>query len=163
MLIDIQLPPDLQNSVVCAIYAAVKYEVPVNLFLAVVEKEGGKPGQYVKNKNGTYDVGPLQFNTAYLKSLAKYSITVKDVEGYSNSCYPYDLAAWRIRGHILNDKGSIFQRAANYHSKTPYYNTIYRNDLAKRSEKWANWLDEHFITTKVSITGSKLNQSPDAN
>lgn len=39
------LPPQLQERVVCSISAAVKYEVPVNIVLAVAEKEGGKPGQ----------------------------------------------------------------------------------------------------------------------
>ena len=58
------LPPQLQERVVCSISAAVKYEVPVNIVLAVAEKEGGKPGQWVRNSNGTHDVGPMQFNTA---------------------------------------------------------------------------------------------------
>jgi hypothetical protein len=39
------LPPDLPERVVCSIQAAVKYEVPANILLAVPEKEGGKPGQ----------------------------------------------------------------------------------------------------------------------
>ncbi|UKI08277.1 hypothetical protein L3V85_36865 [Variovorax paradoxus] len=33
------LPPQLQERVVCSISAAVKYEVPVNIVLAVAEKE----------------------------------------------------------------------------------------------------------------------------
>lgn len=61
------LPPQHQERVVCSIVAAMKYEVPANIVLAVAEKEGGKPGQWVKNTNGSYDVGALQFNTAYLK------------------------------------------------------------------------------------------------
>ncbi|MCX8657366.1 hypothetical protein J3U08_11245 [Gilliamella sp. B2894] len=140
MGIDINLPPEMQNSVICAISAATQYEIPVNIFLAVVEQEGGKPGQYVKNKNGTYDIGPLQFNTDYIKTLAKYNITFKDVEGLNDSCYPYYLAAWRIRLHIKNDKGSLFQKVANYHSKTHKFNLIYQNNLIKRSQKWDVWL-----------------------
>jgi hypothetical protein len=37
----------MQERVVCSISAAVKYEVPVNIILAVAEKEAGKPGQWV--------------------------------------------------------------------------------------------------------------------
>lgn len=66
------LPPDMQERIVCSIHAVIKYEVPANILLAVAEKEGGKPGQWVKNSNDTYDVGPMQFNTAYLSDLAKY-------------------------------------------------------------------------------------------
>ena len=79
----------------CAISAGIKYEIPANIMLAVAEKEGGKPGQWVRNSNGTYDVGYMQFNTAYLKSLKKYGIEAKHVA--AGDCYSYDLAAWRIR------------------------------------------------------------------
>jgi hypothetical protein len=57
------LPPDMQERVVCSITAAIKYEIPANILLAIAEKEGGKPGQWVSNSNGTHDVGSMQFNT----------------------------------------------------------------------------------------------------
>lgn len=143
------LPPQIQERVVCSITAAMKYEVPANIVLAVAEKEAGKPGQRVRNSsNGTYDVGPMQFNTAYLKDLARYGITAEDVA--STGCYSFDLAAWRLRMHIRNDKGDIWTKAANYHSRTPRYNTIYREDLKRRANKWANWLEASFITRDVS-------------
>lgn len=113
----IDLPPQLQERVICSISAAVKYEVPANIVLAVAEKEGGKPGQWVKNTNGTHDVGPMQFNTLYLGDLAKYGITANDVA--AAGCYSFDLAAWRLRQHIRMDKGDLWTRAANYHSRTP--------------------------------------------
>jgi hypothetical protein len=91
------LPPHLHERVVCSIAAAVKYEIPANIVLAVAEKEGGKPSQWVSNSDGSHDVGTLQFNTAYLRDLAQYGITARDVA--TAGCYPYDLAAWRLRGH----------------------------------------------------------------
>jgi len=36
------LPPDQQERIVCSITAAIKYEIPANILLAVAEKEGGK-------------------------------------------------------------------------------------------------------------------------
>jgi len=62
----IDVPPQLHERVVCSIAAATKYEIPANIMLAVAEQENGKPGQWVRNENGTLDVGTLQFNTAYL-------------------------------------------------------------------------------------------------
>ena len=123
---------------------AVKYEVPANVLLAVAEKEGGKPGQWVRNANGTHDVGPMQFNTAYLSELVKYGITAADVA--QSGCYPFDLAAWRLRGHIRNDEGDLWTRAANYHSRTPRYNAAYRADLVVKALKWADWLEARFVT-----------------
>ncbi|HHW2892263.1 TPA: muramidase [Pseudomonas aeruginosa] len=110
----LDLPPAMEERVVCSVIAAVKYELPANIVLAVAGQEGGKPGQWVKNKNGTYDVGTMQFNTGYLADLAKYGITAQDVE--KPGCYPYELAAWRIRGHVKNDQGDLWTRVANYHN-----------------------------------------------
>lgn len=146
------LPPQLQERVVCSISAAVKYEVPANIVLAVAEKEGGKPGQWVRNSNGTHDVGPMQFNTAYLAELSRYGIAADDVA--ASGCYAFDLAAWRLRVHIRNDKGDLWTKAANYHSRTPQYNAVYRADLMRRASKWADWLDARFVTLDVTKAGA---------
>jgi len=148
----LDLPPQLEERVMCSISAAIKYEVPANIVLAVAEKEAGKPGQWVKNTNGTHDVGPMQFNTLYLADLAKYGITANDAA--ASGCYAFDLAAWRLRQHIRKDKGDLWTRAANYHSRTPQYNAVYRADLMRRALKWADWLDARFVTRDVTQSGA---------
>jgi hypothetical protein len=148
----VDLPPQIHERVICSISAAAKYEVPANIVLAVAEKESGKPGQWVKNSNGTHDVGPMQFNTAYLTELARYGITAKDVA--ASGCYSFELAAWRLRQHIRNDKGDLWTRAANYHSRTYRYNAIYRADLIKKAVKWADWLAARFVTYDVTKPGA---------
>jgi hypothetical protein len=114
------MPPQQHEMVMCSIGAGLAYGVPVNVMLAVAEQESGKPGQWVRNTNGTYDVGTMQFNTTYLRELQRYGITPQAVA--QPGCYPYQLAAWRLRGHLKNDQGDIWTRAANYHSRTPQYN-----------------------------------------
>lgn len=141
------LPP-LEEPIVCSVMAAVKYELPVNIVLAVAAQEGGKPGQWVRNTNGTYDVGPMQFNTSYLRELARYGITAQDVE--QGGCYAYDLAAWRLRGHVRNDRGDLWTRVANYHSRTPAINARYRQQVMRRAAWWADWLDERFATQQIA-------------
>lgn len=149
----VDLPPYVQERVICSITAAVKYEVPANIVLAVAEKEGGKPGQWVRNSNNSYDVGPMQFNTTYLSDLARYGITASHVE--QAGCYAFDLAAWRLRMHIRNDKGDVWTKAANYHSYTPHLNASYRTDLMQKAAKWAKWLDTRFDTYDVTIRSVK--------
>jgi hypothetical protein len=127
------LPPQLQERVVCSIAAAVKYQIPANIVLAVAEKEAGKPGQWVRNANGTHDVGPMQFNTAYLRDLAGYGITPDDVA--AAGCYAFDLAAWRLRQHIRKDRGDLWTRAANYHSGRRSTTRLYRADLVVKAGK----------------------------
>ncbi|EAX4489611.1 conjugal transfer protein [Escherichia coli] len=142
----LDIPPAQVERVVCSITAAIKYQIPANLMLAVAEQEGGKPGLENKNRNdnGTYDTGPMQFNTLYLRDLEKYGITAEDVS--QPGCYSYDLAAWRIRGHIKNDTGDIWTKAANYHSRTPYYNQIYRSMIIPKAAKWEKWIEARFNT-----------------
>ncbi len=141
------LPPMMQERVVCSIAAAAQYQIPANVVLAVAETEGGRPGQWVQNTNGTHDVGPMQFNTSYLGTLARYGITTGDVA--ASGCYPYQLAAWRLALHLQNDAGDVWQRAANYHSRTPQYNAIYRGKLLAAGARWGAWLDKHFKTVDV--------------
>ncbi|WP_425327718.1 muramidase [Pseudomonas nitroreducens] len=142
-------PAPLPEPVVCSIMAALKYELPVNVLLAVAGQEAGKPGQWVRNSNGTYDVGPMQFNTGYLRELARYGITPGDVE--KGGCYSYELAAWRIRGHVRNDSGDLWTRVANYHSRTPPINARYRRQIMHRSADWADWLEARFATQPINL------------
>ena len=141
------LPPQVQERIVCSISAAAKYAVLANIVLAIAEKEGGRPEQWKPNRNGTHDVGPMQFNTSYLSDLARYGITASEVA--IAGCYSFDLAAWRLRQHIQKDKGDLWTRAANYHSRTPRYNSVYRADLMRKATKWADWLDARFVTDDV--------------
>ena len=155
------LPPMMQERVVCSIAAAARYDIPAAVLLAVAEQEGGKPGQWVRNSNGTYDVGAMQFNTHYLRDLAKYGITADHVA--ASGCYAYNLAAWRLRMHIRKDEGDLWTRAANYHSRTPYYNAIYRAAIERRGAKWATWLQARFPAPATSTTskGASTQAAPD--
>lgn len=138
------LPPIMQERVICSVTASVKYDVPANIVLAIAELENGKPGLYRSNENGSKDIGTMQFNTNYLVDLSVYGITPKDVA--DSGCYPYELATWRLRNHILHDKGDLWTKAANYHSRTPEYNSIYRAKLKTAARRWADWLGKHFKT-----------------
>ncbi|HHS8316187.1 TPA: transglycosylase SLT domain-containing protein [Legionella pneumophila] len=150
MMMDV--PPVLQERVVCSILASVKYEVPANIVLAIAEKEGGTPNARVKNRNGSYDVGPMQFNTRYLQDLKKYGIRASDVA--QPGCYSYDLAAWRLRQHLRHDQHDLWTRAANYHSRTPKYNRMYRADLIQKAEQWGHWLEARFPTYAITSPGT---------
>lgn len=137
----------MQERITCSLAAASRYEVPANIMLAVAEKEGGSPGRWKRNPNGTHDVGAMQFNTTYLRELAGYGITAGDVA--AAGCYAFELAAWRLRRHIRHDKGDLWTRVANYHSRTPRFNAHYRADLIRKARKWAAWLETHFVTTSL--------------
>jgi hypothetical protein len=145
------LPPQLQETAICGISAAYEYGIPANVLLAVAQAEGGRPGQWVGNTNGTYDIGRLQFNTAYLATLAGYGIT--PAMAAQRGCYPYQLAAWRLRYELKTEHGDVWTRAACYHSKTPYYNAIYRQIIIRYGAFWQRWLETHFVTRVLGTPG----------
>jgi hypothetical protein len=118
------LPPVvIEERVQCSIAAALRYNIPANVMLAVAEQENGRPGARVQNTNNA-DLGSMQLNSSYIQSLARYGIRPEYV--LAAGCYPYNLAAWRIRNHIRDDKGDLWTRVANYHSRTPVHNARYR-------------------------------------
>lgn len=126
------------QSIQCSVEAAARYNIPSAVMLAVAEAERGAPGQWQANTNGTSDVGPMQFNTAYLQTLSQYGITASSVA--TGGCYAFYLAAWRLQGHLALDQGDLWQRAANYHSRTPRYNARYRTVLIANASRWSTWL-----------------------
>ncbi|MDD2767966.1 MAG: hypothetical protein PHT19_04495 [Methylococcus sp.] len=146
----LDLPPPIEERVLCSIAAAEKYGLPAHLVLAVAEQEGGKPGLWVRNANGTYDVGAMQFNTAYLAGLARYGITAAAVA--QPGCYAYDLASWRLSGHLYHDQGGLWTRVANYHSRNPRHNAAYRAAIQDKSGRWAAWLEARTASQAVSET-----------
>lgn len=128
------------EAIYCSVLASARYDVPANIMLAVAETEAGAPGLSRTNTNGTNDVGPMQVNTAYLATLSKYGITPQAVS--MSGCYPFQLAAWRIKRHLTLDTGDIWQRAANYHSRTPRHNARYRLKLVAKASLWYGWLSQ---------------------
>ena len=143
------LPPAiLEQRIVCSVAATTKFDVPANILLAVAELENGRAEKASRNANGTFDVGLMQFNTDYLASLKGFDIRVEDVA--ASNCYPFDLAAWRLAGHLARDRGDLWTRAANYHSRTPTHNAIYRQKLVKAASHWETWLTDHFPVREVT-------------
>lgn len=131
-------PPDVQARIVCSIAAAQRFGLPPSVMLAVAQIEGGRPGQAVRNTNGTYDLGPMQLNTAWLATLRPYGVDPR--WALAGGCYPYQLAAWRIRGHLVRDGGDYWTRVANYHSRTPAQNRPYRAQVIVSAGRWDVWL-----------------------
>lgn len=84
--------------VACVKDAAEDYRVPHLLLLAVLKKESNaKPGSIGRNRNGTYDLGPAQMNTAsWVPYFAKrYGITPQSLT--YDMCQSIRAMAYAIR------------------------------------------------------------------
>ncbi len=118
------------NSVLatCLMMAAQTYNVPPAVMLGIMRVEGGRVGQAVgPNQNGTYDLGPMQINTLWVKQLAghwnvSYNTAFTMIK--DDPCINVSVAAWILRQR-LNESGNLTLAIAHYHSKTPKFGYVY--------------------------------------
>lgn len=117
----------------CINHAAVTYHVPATLIISVLKTEGGKNGMASRNRDGTYDYGPMQINTCWLNKLANYGYTKHDMQ--YNPCANVAVGAWILAQGIAEGK-NVWNGVGNYHSHTPYLNNRYNSKV----QKYHRWL-----------------------
>jgi hypothetical protein len=107
--------------------------------------EKGKVGLAVRNTNGTYDLGPMQVNTLWLKEIESFGITREQLK--NNGCINVQVGIWILHKHDValrkktgNDflvEGSVewsdhwWKVMQNYHSKTAKHAERYKALLMK--------------------------------
>lgn len=112
----------------CLMMAAQTYNVPPAVMLGIMRVEGGRVGQAVgPNQNGTYDLGPMQINTLWVKELSRHwnvSYNTAFTMVKDDPCINVSVAAWILRQR-LNESGNLTLAIAHYHSKTPKFGYVY--------------------------------------
>lgn len=117
----------------CIAVAAHTYSVPRSVLMGIRRVEGGRVGQQVKNKNGSYDLGPMQVNTLWLKELARHWRVSRNTAWRwvrDDACINANVAAWILR-QKSDGAGSVYKGIAHYHSKTPKHGYPYRRKVLK--------------------------------
>ncbi len=105
----------------CVLIAAQTYQVPPGVMLGIMQVEGGRPGQEVRNTNGSSDLGIMQINTVWLQALAtKWKTDPATARRWvrDDSCVNVAVAGWILRQRI-SYTGSLWGGIAGYHSLTP--------------------------------------------
>lgn len=96
--------------------------------LSIMKTEGGRVGQFVRNTNGTYDIGPMQINSVHLPDLAKkFGVdrsTLAQHLAY-DGCFNVAVAAWMVRQRTDEVGGDFWMGIGRYHSKTPRFRNRY--------------------------------------
>lgn len=121
----------------CLILAAKTYNVPPAVLYGIYKVEGGKVGMASKNTNGTYDYGPMQINTVWLKELMKHWDVNKRTAIHwlkNDECTNVGVAAWILKSH-LDETGSLPKAIAYYHSRTPKIGERYRKKVIRAMHK----------------------------
>lgn len=121
----------------CIFMAAQTYSVPPAVLMGIMEVEGGKVGQQVKNTNDTYDLGPMQINTLWIPELARHwNIPYKTAYLWvrDDGCTNIHVAAWILRNKS-DRAGSLYQGIAHYHSQTPKFGLPYRRKVINAMQR----------------------------
>ncbi|MDD3028807.1 MAG: lytic transglycosylase domain-containing protein [Alphaproteobacteria bacterium] len=121
-----------QTFAACVLLAASTYQVPEAIVIGIMNVEGGRIGQEVgPNKNGTYDLGPMQVNTRWLPELQKaWKVSEKTARSWvrDDGCVNVHVATWILRQKI-DAAGSLWEGVAAYHSTTPKHGIPYANKV----------------------------------
>ena len=127
-----------QALAVCIFAAAQTYVVPPSVILGILNVEGGRIGQAVRNTNNTYDLGPMQINTIWVPELARYwgvSQGRAMQELRDNACVNIGVGAWILR-RKMNETGSLYQGIAYYHSATPHLGNSYQKKVITAMQRY---------------------------
>jgi len=125
----------------CLWAASAQYEVPYALALAIRQTEDGIQGVVNRNRNGSYDIGPMQINSTWLPVLRRYGIGTREL--IDNGCVNAVAGVWILArslqsGGFLGRQGldaamhnpeGFWRKVGNYNSRIPRYNSKYRQKV----------------------------------
>jgi soluble lytic murein transglycosylase-like protein len=111
----------------CFEQAAKRYRISAQLLRSISRVEsGGNPAAFHRNANGSWDVGHMQINSAWLPTLAKYGIT-KD--RLTNPCVNTHVGAW-ILANNFQRMGYGWNAVGAYNAKSPDKAAAYARKVA---------------------------------
>jgi len=111
----------------CFEQAAKRYRVSAQLLRSISRVEsGGNPAAFHRNANGSWDIGHMQINSAWLPTLAKYGIT-KD--RLTNPCVNTHVGAW-ILANNFRRMGYGWNAVGAYNAKSPDKIAAYARKVA---------------------------------
>lgn len=106
----------------CINEAAIEYHVPARLIISLLQVEQGRVGKIEYNKNGTYDIGPMQINSSWLSELKHHGITQQDI--LSDPCINIKVGTWLL-GKFIASENNLLVGIGDYNSHTKHYNQNY--------------------------------------
>lgn len=110
----------------CVADSAQTYGLNPMVLLAMLKAESdGKTGIVSKNTDGSFDLGPAQFNTYYWAKtlIEQYGIPREAL--INDMCQSIHAMAFAVRTEINQAGGDMWKGIGNYHSRTPSKHTIY--------------------------------------
>jgi soluble lytic murein transglycosylase-like protein len=100
----------------CTNWASSRYEVPAELLQAIAQVESStNPRAFNRNVDGTHDIGLMQINSRWLRTLHQHGLTENDLW---DPCVNTLVAAW-ILSENFRLWGPTYRALGAYHSPSP--------------------------------------------
>lgn len=133
-------------TVQCVLQAAVRYQVPADVLLAIGQHEAGVEGTAIRNTDGSVDLGRAGINTVHLAELRQYGVEPAVAIHYLryDGCYNYQMAAYLLNRKLTGCRQDYWTCVANYHSTTPRFNAAYQSKIEPLAREWAAYLQQHY-------------------
>ena len=116
----------------CILLTAQAYSLPPAVLTGIYQVESGAIGAETgPNKNGSYDLGPMQINTVWIPYFSKkWNLSNSKTRQLirDNPCYNAKAAAQILKNHLKETK-SISKAISHYHSRTPSIGTTYKKKV----------------------------------
>lgn len=106
----------------CINHSAVEFHVPASLIVSILSIERGATGTISRNKNGTYDMGPMQINSSWLPTLKKHGYSANDI--IYDACKNVHVGTWILASNI-SKSNKVWNGIGNYHSHKSSLNYAY--------------------------------------
>lgn len=121
-----------EDAASCIAKAANEFGIPETPIRVILDVEAGTLGKVSRNTNGSYDIGPMQINSLWLKPLREFGISEADVR--DNLCINISVGAWILAKQIDRHK-DIAKAIAHYHSSTPKHQHRYLGLIRAAAER----------------------------
>lgn len=122
----------------CLILASATYDLPLDILSGIQLVEGGAVGKETgPNRNGSYDLGPMQINSAWVPRLAAlWHVDARTARDWlrDDPCVNTHVAAWILKKNAV-DAGSLYEGIALYHTGTSNRADDYVQKVLSASKK----------------------------
>lgn len=111
------LPPAIYHNEIpqaCVVLVSRAYAIPPLLLGGILKVEGGRKGMAMKNSNGSYDYGPAQVNSAWLKETKKIGLGSHELQ--NDTCKNLWAAGWILRRCLNKHSDSFWTGVGCYHA-----------------------------------------------
>ena len=105
----------------CFVAEAQKQQISLLLAASVMKNEAGRVGFERQNKDGSWDLGPMQINTVHLRDIQKWT-GLKEHEVRRSlvwdMCANVATGMWLLR-RAIDRSGDVWAGVGAYHSRSP--------------------------------------------